>query len=345
MPSLRWISSRMLSLAALATLAALLATAVAAQQQPANAEPKPASPEEQTATPATKPAPTPGDTGEASGGDNRSDSSLRLGVGDLLEVSVYGVPELSTKTRVSSNGDVYLPLVDYVHVAGLTAEEAQGVIEKRLEDGGFLKTPHVTLFVDEYASQGASVLGEVAKPGVYPVLGQQRLFDLISAAGGFTERAGRSVTVTRRSQPDKPVTVPIARNLTDNPDSNIDVFPGDTVIVRKADIVYVVGDVGRPTGLLMDNGNMTVLQAIALAGGTTKTAKLSGTAIIRKGATGMTQTPVHLKQMLAAKAPDVPLQADDILFIPTSTGKVVAGRTLEAAIQAASALSIVAIRP
>jgi polysaccharide biosynthesis/export protein len=327
---------------AFATVAALLATAVAAQQQPADAEPKPASPEEQPATPATKPVPAPGDTAAAAGSDNRSDSSLRLGVGDLLEMSVYGVPELSTKTRVSSNGDVYLPLVDYVHVAGLTTEEAQGVIEKRLEDGGFIKSPHITLFVDEYASQGASVLGEVAKPGVYPILGQQRLFDLISSAGGFTDKAGRSISVTHRSQPDKPITVPIARNLTDNPDSNIDVFPGDTVIVRKADIVYVVGEVGRPSGFLMDNGNMTVLQAIALAGGTTRTAKLGGTAIVRRGPNGMTQTPVHLKQMLTAKEPDIPLQANDILFVPTSTGKIVARRTVDAAVQAAT---IVAVRP
>ncbi len=188
-------------------------------------------------------------------------------------------------------------------------------------------------------------MGEVAKPGVYPVLGQQRLLDLISAAGGFTDKAGRSVTVTHRNQPDKPVTVPIARNLTDTPDSNIDVFPGDTVIVRKADIVYVVGDVGRPSGFLMDSGNMTVLQAIALAGGTTRTAKLSGATIVRKGPAGMTQTPVHLKEMLAAKAPDVQLQADDILFVPTSTSKLIAGRTLEAALQAATAVGIVAIRP
>ena len=175
----------------------------------------------------------------ATGGD----STLRLGIGDLVDVSVYNVPELTTKVRVSNGGDVYLPLIDYVHVAGLTTEEAQSLIEKRLTDGGFLKNPHVAVFVNEYASQGASVLGEVTKPGVYPVLGEQRLFDLISAAGGSTERAGRSVTVTHRNQSDKPVTVPLARNITDNPDNNVEVFPGDTVIVRKADIVYVVGDV------------------------------------------------------------------------------------------------------
>ena len=202
----------------------------------------------------------------------------------------------------------------------------------------------MTLFINEYASQGASILGEVAKPGVYPVLGEQRLFDLISAAGGLTERAGRSITVTRRNQADKPITIALARNITDNPDSNVDVFPGDTVIVRKADVVYVVGDVGRPSGFLMESGNLTVLQAIALAGGTTRTAKLSGARIIRKGPNGMSDTPLKLKQMLQAKTPDVPMEADDILFVPSSVTKAIAGHTIEAALQAATAVSVVAIR-
>jgi polysaccharide export outer membrane protein len=273
------------------------------------------------------------------------DSSLRLGSGDLLEVNVYNVPELAAKARVSNNGDIYLPLIDYVHVAGLTAEEAQGLIEKRLSDGGFLKNPHVSLLVAEYTSQGASVLGEVTKPGVYPVLGQQRLFDLISAAGGFTDKAGRGITITRRRQPDKPVSVPLMRNIADNPESNVEIFPGDTVIVRKADIVYVVGEVGRPSGFLMDSGNLTVLKAIALAGGTNRTAKLSGARIIRKGPNGMSETPVPLKKMLEAKAPDVAMEAEDILFVPSSGTKLFATRTFEAAMQAATAVSIVAIRP
>ena len=158
---------------------------------------------------------------------------LRLESGDLVEVGVYNVPELTTKARVSTKGDIYLPLIDYVHVAGLTAEEAERLVQKRLSDGGFVKNPHVTLFVDQYASQGASVLGEVARPGVYPVPGQQRLFDLISAAGGFTEKAGRSIAITHRDQPDKPITVPLTRNVTDDPESNVPVLPGDTIIVHK----------------------------------------------------------------------------------------------------------------
>ena len=281
----------------------------------------------------------------AATGAAHPDSVLRLADGDLIEVSVYGVPDLTTKARIGSNGDAYLPLIDYVHLTGLTAEEAQTLIQKRLSEGGFVKDPHVSLFVDHYSSAGASILGEVTKPGVYQVTGQERLFDLISAAGGLTEKAGRSISVVHRGQDDQPQSVPLSRNLADHAEGNIPIYPGDTVIVRKADVVYVVGDVGRPSGFLMDSGQLTVLQAIALAGGTTRTAKMSAARIIRKGPSGITETPVHLKQILEAKAPDVPMQADDILFVPTSAQKVIAARTLEAAIQAATAVGIVAAVP
>jgi len=256
-------------------------------------------------------------------------------------MTVYNVPELSTKTRISSHGDMYVPLVGYEHVAGMSTEEAQAAIEKRLSD--FVKSPHVSLFISEYASQGASVLGEVVRPGIYPVLGQQHLFDLLSAAGGLSDKAGRSLSITHRSDPNNTVTISIPRNLDDNSETNVRVYPGDTVIVRKGDIVYVVGDVQRPSAVLMDAGGLTVLQAVALSGGTGRTAKLNGAKLLRKGPTGMTDVPVDLKKMLAAKAPDLPLQANDILIVPSSAGKIMAGRTLEAAIQAATLVSVAAV--
>lgn len=342
MQSVTWSFSRLLRgslLTAVIFLPSFMIRSVAQNQAPA---------ETPSATGQTKTSVTPSTTRSDDGTTNGGlvgDSTLRLGIGDLVEINVYNVPELAAKVRVNDSGDVYLPLVDYVHIAGLTTEEAQALIEKRLSDGGFLKNPHVAVFVSEYASQGASVLGEVTKPGVYPVLGEQRLFDLISAAGGFTDKAGRSITLTHRNQSDNPVTVPLSRNLTDNPESNVEVFPGDTVIVRKADIVYVVGDVGHPSGFLMNSGNLTVLKAIALAGGTNRTAKLNSAKILRKGPSGMSETPVPLKKMLQAKAADVTMEAEDILFVPGSTGKLFATRTFEAAMQAATAVSIVAIRP
>jgi polysaccharide biosynthesis/export protein len=271
------------------------------------------------------------------------DSAVRLGAGDLIEVSVYNVPELNTKLRVSTTGEINLPLVNYVHVAGLTLDEAEAVIERRLDRGGFVKSPHVQIFVQEYNSAGASVLGEVAKPGVYPILGDQKLFSLISTAGGLTDRAGKSITVTHRDQP--PVTVPISHNIEDHPESNITVLPGDIVTIRRADIIYVVGEVNRPSGFLMDSGHISVLQAIALAGGTNSTAKLNAARIVRKGPSGLIIVPVQLKKLMEAKISDLPMEADDILFVPTSARKLLQSRTAEAAVQMATAAGIVAIRP
>lgn len=278
---------------------------------------------------------------------NRSpDASIRLGQGDLVEVNVFDVPELNTRTRVSDTGDIDMPLVNQVHVQGLTVDEAEKVIEQRLDHGGFVRNPHVQLFVSEYTSDGTSILGEVTKPGVYPVLGEQRLFNLLSAAGGLSPAAGTTITVTHKDAPDKPVVVPISRNLEDHPDSNVPVYPGDTVMVRRADVIYIVGDVNRPSGFLMDNGGkLSVLQAIALAGGTTNTAKLSGVRIIRKSPQGVTEIPVSLKKMLQAKTEDVPLQANDILFVPASARKIIGGRTAEAALQMATAVSVVTLHP
>jgi polysaccharide biosynthesis/export protein len=291
-----------------------------------------------------KPQNTQQDTQKDTANDAADASVVRLGVGDLIEVSVYNVPELATKARVSKTGDVYLPLVDYVHVEGLTQEEAQALIEKRLETGGFVRNPHVTIFVDEAASQGVTVLGEVSKPGIYPDTPDHKLYGIISEAGGFTPSASRKIGIIRRNGAE-PIHVDLPRNLADDLSGNVDILPGDTITVPKAPIIYVVGDVGRPSGLLVDNGTLTVLQALALAGGTNHTAKMSGVRIIRKTPAGMTETRVELKKMLEAKAPDISLHADDILFVPLSGGRVAAARTFEAAISAATAVSIYAVHP
>jgi polysaccharide export outer membrane protein len=329
----------------------LLATCVWAQDPTPQSSPpsvteQQATPE-QMATPQTPAPPVKAGNSEASDKSGAGSTPVKLGPGDLVEVNIYGVPELATKARVSNDGNLYLPLIDYVHVGSLSLEEAQKLLEKRLDDGGFVRNPHVTIFVDEYASQAVTVMGEVGKPGVYPILGDRRLFDLISAAGGLTEKAGRTLTITHRSQPDKPESVHLARNLMDSPETNVDVRPGDTVEVHRAPIIYVVGDVGRPSGLLVDNGSLTVLQAIALAGGTNRTAKLGGARILRKsdGPNGVTETPVPLKKMLQAKAADIPLQANDILFVPVSGAKILAGRGMEAVFAMTTAVSIYAVRP
>src|SRR5215472_1804692 len=172
-------------------------TAPSPQTPPATAQPSVPDPQKNS-----EPAPSPTFDGTpiAKPADDNTASKqmdvlpdVKLGPGDLVEVSVYGVPELATKTRISNEGELYLPLIDYVHVAELSLEEAQKLVEKRLEDGGFVRNPHVSIFVDEYSSQGVTVLGEVTKPGIYPVLGDRKLLDMISSAGGLTDKAGRTV--------------------------------------------------------------------------------------------------------------------------------------------------------
>ena len=202
----------------------------------------------------------------------------------------------------------------------------------------------MTIFVDEANSQSVTVIGEVGKPGIYPDAADRKLYEVISQAGGFNATASRKIAVIRKNQTD-PIRVDLPRNLADDLSGNIDILPGDTITVPRAPIIYVVGDVGHPSGLLVDNGTLTVLQALALAGGTNKTAKLGAARIIRKSPTGVVENKLEIKKMLEAKAPDVPLQADDILFISVSGAKIVAARSFEAAMSMATAVSIYAVHP
>jgi polysaccharide export outer membrane protein len=337
---------------AFALAVVLIVPGISVGQQPATPSPaeKTAAPSDPAARPISQAAestsnPQSGAIKADDAKENDADaSSVKLGVGDLIEVNVYNVPELASKTRVSNSGDIYLPLIDYVHVDGLTQEEAQALIEKRLSDGGFVRSPHVTIFVDDAASLGVTVLGEVNKPGIYPDTADRKLYEVLSQAGGFTQSASRKIAILRKGQKET-IRIDLPRNLADDVSGNIEILPGDTISVPRAPIIYVVGDVGRPSGLLVDNGSLTVLQALALAGGTNKTAKLGAARIIRKGPSGVTETKVEIKKMLEAKAPDVNLEADDILFVPVSGGKILAARTLEAAMSAATAVTIYSVHP
>jgi len=274
-----------------------------------------------------------------------ANSNIKLGVGDLIEVSVFGVPDLNTKARVSSAGDVYLPLVDYVHVGDLTTDEAQEVIQKRLEEGGFVRNPHVTIFVDESASQAITMVGEVARPGTYPAIGERHLYDLLSMAGGLTDRAGRNVIITHRGDPDQKVELQLPQNLAEDTRNNIEVRPGDTIIVSRAGIVYVVGDVQRPSGFVIEDSSLTVLKALALAGGSTRTSALNKTKILRQTPNGVQEISVPLSKVMHAKAPDVALVKGDVLFIPGSSAKAAGYRTADAAMSLTTAVGILAVHP
>src|SRR5208282_4066125 len=197
---------------------------------------------------------------------------LVIGPGDDLEITVYGAPDLSGHTRVSADGNISMPLIGYVRIAGLSSSEAEAAIEAQLRQNSVVNNPQVSVYVKEYTSSGISVAGEVAKPGFYSALGPHRLFDVLQAAGGPTDKAANKVLISHRGQGDA-TTVYISKDPAEMAASNIDLEPGDTVVVPKAGIVFILGEVTRPGGYVLNStGGITVLQIVAVAGGPTHVA-------------------------------------------------------------------------
>lgn len=261
--------------------------------------------------------------------------------GDLLDVAVFGVPELSQRARVSAGGEIYLPLVNSVPVAGLNLDDVRKALETRFLDGKFLKNPHVSVTVLEFAS-GVVVLGEVVKPGIYPIAGSRRLFDVLSAAGGVTQNAGSAVTITHPGA--KQETVYLARDPLMNTNSNIMLHQGDMISVARAGVVYVVGEVTQPSGILMaESTEYTALKALAMAHGPSKLAALNKAVIVRRTPEGIQSIPVPLKKIMSSKAPDVAMQRDDILVIPNSIAKTAGYQGLNAAVSLASGVAMVGV--
>jgi polysaccharide biosynthesis/export protein len=265
---------------------------------------------------------------------------VRVGPGDLLEIHVFQEPDMTQTVRVNGFGDASVSLIGRVHVGELTPDEARDVIAQLLVTGHFLVNPQVSVLIQEYGTQGVSVLGEVQKPGVYPILGNRTLLDVISQAGGTTVYAGSSVTVKRNSDGTL-LTIPLTKNAASMLASDVRMQPGDKIMIPRASVIYVLGDVGRPGGFLMQNsGHMTILQAVALAGGQNRTAAMGSVRLIHKTATGYTDTQIPLKRILDGHELDSELQAEDILYIPNSAAKSIFYRTAPSIIQSAAGAAV-----
>jgi polysaccharide biosynthesis/export protein len=250
-------------------------------------------------------------------------SALVIGPGDELEVTVYGAPDLSGRARVSADGNISLPLIGYVRIAGLSGSEAEGAIEAVLRQNNVVNNPQVSVYVKEYTSSGISVAGEVIKPGFYSAVGPHRLFDVLQAAGGPTDKAANKVTISHRGQKDA-TTLPISKNPAEMTASNVELQPGDTVVVPKAGIVYVLGEVTRPGGYVLNSsGGITVLQVVAVAGGPTHLASAGKTRLLHRTENGFQEQQIDVTKLLRGKAHDVSLRDEDILFVPSSRIKTV----------------------
>ena len=254
-------------------------------------------------------------------GPRPDSSSLLIGPGDELDVTVYGAPDLSGHTRVGSDGTISLPLVGRVVVAGLTSDRAQQALSDHLRERNIVKDPQVSVFVKEYTNSEISVAGEVVHPGVFSVLGPHRLLDVLEAAGGLTDKASNDITVAHRGSGEL-TKLHLSNDPAQMAHANIELQPGDTVVVPKAGIVYVLGEVNRPGGYALNsNGGVTLLQVLAAAGGASQLASLSGTKMVRRTPAGLKEIPVPMKNMLHAKARDIRLQPGDIVYVPSSRVK------------------------
>ncbi len=267
-------------------------------------------------------------------------TKLQIGPGDLIAVEFLRVPEMSQVVRVDETGDVSFHLIGSLHLAGLTIDEGKSLIAARYVAGNYLVNPQVSLLIEEYGTQGATVVGEVARPGVYPVIGRRSLLDTLSQAGGTTPAAKNEVTIERHAD-GSILTVALSRDARESLAADVEVLPGDKVIVPRAGIIYVLGDVYRPGGFVMQNdGKMTVLQAVAMAEGTQTTASLNSAVLIRNSPSGYVRVPVALKKMLQGKGRDSQMKAEDILYIPNSSMKSILYRGLPGVIASAAGAAI-----
>jgi uncharacterized protein involved in exopolysaccharide biosynthesis/protein involved in polysaccharide export with SLBB domain len=274
---------------------------------------------------------------------------LPIAAGDFLDVSEFHTPEFRSAVRVAADGTVLLPLAGSVKLAGMTEQQASGAVEKALVEGRMLLHPQVSVLVTNAVGQDVSVMGEVARPGVYAYTSHHRLLDLIAAASGLSANAGRLVSVFHRDDPHTghPVVLdPTGAGSigTDaKSDHNPELAPGDTVLVSRAGLVYVIGDVIRPGGFAVDPvQGLTVVQALSLAWGATPNAAGTKAILIRDQAGGRTLTTLNLRRMIRGQDPDQPVKDRDILFVPDSTAKNLMNKSLESAIQSAIGVSIYA---
>jgi polysaccharide export outer membrane protein len=245
-------------------------------------------------------------------------NSLVISPGDELHISVLDMPDMEQFPRVTDAGDVPVHGIGNVHVANLTPADAATLIHDRLVSAHFLNHPQVSVVVDQYATEEVTIIGEVHTPGAYPIATPRPILDVIALGGGLTDIADRDILVERHGDQTHPVHYNLSNNGEQAIKAQVLVNPGDTVVVPKAGIVYVLGDVTRPGGFAMSNNEskMTLLEALANAGGADRTAKVNHARLIRKS--DHSETQIALVYIQNGKRPDIALSPGDILYVPFS---------------------------
>jgi polysaccharide biosynthesis/export protein len=285
-------------------------------------------------------------------------STYVLGPEDQVVVHVLDLDEVGTSPfRIDMRGDINVPLAGRIHAAGLTVDKLEASLAARLKE--YLQNPVVTITVSEFRSQPVSVLGAVNTPGIHQIRGHKTLFEVISEAGGLKNEAGNSIKITRRKEFGP---IPLAGAAIDasgqywvaeigvksvmearNPRENIQIEPNDIISIPRAELIYVIGAVKRAGGfVLSEREHISVLQALSMAEGLDRLAAPGSARILRPSGQGVErkEIPVDVTKILSGQTSDVPILANDILFIPNSKARGAAMRSVEAAIQLATGVVI-----
>ena len=262
----------------------------------------------------------------------------RIGKNDLIGITVYDSPELTRTVRVDSDGTIRLPMLEkHIQAAGLYPEELEKSITAALVNEQVLVDPVVTVSVVEYRSRPINVVGAVRTPSTFQDTGVVTLLDAITQAGGLADDAGQEILVSR-AQPSTDGKTPAmvqripVKGLFDGVDTSLNVTlqGGDVVRVPEAGRFYVVGNVKTPGAFVIKDGSQSsVLKALALSQGLSRYSQ--HTAYVYRtegGAGGKSVIPIQLKKIMDRKSPDVPLMANDILYIPESGSRRATASTL-----------------
>ena len=245
---------------------------------------------------------------QAAGGNPGASSAspaaneYRLGSGDVVRINVYQNPDLTLETRVTEAGIVSYPLLGAIRLGGLTVTAAEKLVADGLRSGNFVKQPQVTLVVLQVRGNQAGVLGQVNRPGRYPIeVADMRLTDLLAMAGGTAQGGADTVVVTgtRNAQPYRiEVDLPTVF-APGGAGQDILIVNGDTAWVDRQPLVYIYGEVQRPGPMRLERG-MTLMQSLATGGGLTQRGTEKGIRVHRKGADGKVQviTPALDDKML-----------------------------------------------
>jgi polysaccharide export outer membrane protein len=237
-----------------------------------------------------------------------ADGEYQLGAGDLLRINVFGYPDMSADVRVDEGGSITYAYVGQLEVGGHSARDVETLVAQRLTSGGFIRSPQVSVLIADYRSQKVSVMGQVTRPGSYPLRKASSVIDLLAEAGGVINPIAADEATLLRADGSK-IAIDLYELFNGNPSQNVPVIGGDTIYIPKAAQFYIYGEVQRPGTYRLER-NMTVSQAISTGGGLTP----RGT---ERRATVKRRDPQGKEVKVSVKGSDL-LQPDDVLLVKES---------------------------